>query len=128
MSKRKTVTLIITMTWRKSRGYLTFAQKLENDWKRWTKTLLSCLTRTYKASYIKTNQNSHPGIYQLDLSCNGRYIRESKKKVLTRCTEHQKVRIKSNWKTPGTTEHTKECHGQFNWIYPKKNRHNIKTV
>ena len=29
--------------------------------------------------------NSHPGVYQLDCSCNGRYIGESKKKVLTRC-------------------------------------------
>ena len=28
--------------------------------------------------------NSHPGVYQLDCSCNGRYIGESKKKVLTR--------------------------------------------
>ena len=34
--------------------------------------------------------NSHPGVSQLDCSCNGRYIGESKKKVLTRCIEHQK--------------------------------------
>ena len=38
----------------------------------------------------------HPGVYQLDCSCNGRYIGESKKKVLTRCTEHQQDSIKGN--------------------------------
>ena len=63
--------------------------------------------------------NSHPGMYQLDCSCNGRYIGESKKKVLTRCIEHQQDSIKGNWESSGTTEHTKECHGQFNWIYPR---------
>ena len=61
--------------------------------------------------------NSHPGVYQLDCSCNGRYIGESKKKVLTRCIEHQQDSIKGNWESSGTTEHTKECHGQFNWIH-----------
>ena len=63
--------------------------------------------------------NSHPGVYQLDCSCNGRYIGESKKKVLTRCIEHQQDSIKGNWESSGATEHTKECHGQFNWFYPK---------
>ena len=63
--------------------------------------------------------NSHPGVHQLDCSCNGRYIGESKKKVLTRCIEHQQDSIKGNWESSGATEHTKECHGQFNWIYPK---------
>ena len=29
--------------------------------------------------------NGNPRVYQLDYSCNGRYIGESKKKVLTRC-------------------------------------------
>ena len=50
--------------------------------------------------------NSHPGVYQLDCSCNGRYIGESKKKVLTRCIEHQQDSIKGNWESSGTTEHT----------------------
>ena len=63
--------------------------------------------------------NNHPGVYQLDCSCNGRYIGESKKKVLTRCIEHQQDSIKGNWESSGATEHTKECHGQFNWIHPR---------
>ena len=41
------------------------------------------------------------------------------KKVLTHCIEHQKDSMKSNWKSSGATEHTKECHGQFNWIHPR---------
>ena len=58
-------------------------------------------------------------MYQLDCSCNGRYIGESKKKVLTRCIEHQQDSMKGNWESSGATEHTKECHGQFNWILPR---------
>ena len=55
-------------------------------------------------------------MYQLDCSCNSRYIVESKKKVLTRSTEHQQDSIKGNWESSGATEHTKECQEQFNWI------------
>ena len=28
-------------------------------------------------------------------------------------------KIKGNWESSGATEHTKECHGQFNWIHPR---------
>ena len=56
----------------------------------------------------------HPGVYQLDRACNGRYIGESKKKVLTCCIEHQQDSIKGNWESSEATEHTKGCHGQFN--------------
>ena len=31
----------------------------------------------------KVITNSQPGVYQLDCSCNGKYIDESKKRVLT---------------------------------------------
>ena len=58
-------------------------------------------------------------MYQLDFSCNGRYIGEPKKKVLTRCIEYQQDSMKGNWESSGATEHTKECHGQFNWIHPR---------
>ena len=58
--------------------------------------------------------NRHPGVYQLDYSCNGRYIGQSKKKVLACCTGHQQDSIKGNWQSSGATEHTKEYHGQFN--------------
>ena len=27
--------------------------------------------------------------------------------------------MKGNWEPSGATEHTKECHEQFNWIYPR---------
>ena len=68
---------------------------------------------------LKLLPNCHSGVYQLDCSCNGRYVVESKKKVSRRCIEHQQDSIKSNWESSGTTEHTKECHGQFNWIHPR---------
>ena len=76
----------------------------------------------------KLPSNSNPGVYQLDSSRNGRYIGESKKKVLTRCIEHLQDRIKGNWQSSGATEHTKQCHGQFNWIPPENNRCNVKHV
>ena len=71
--------------------------------------------------------NSDPGVYQLDCSCNGRYISESRKKVLTRCIEHQQDSMKGNWESSGATEHTKESHGQFNWIHLRTiaNRQNM---
>ena len=58
-------------------------------------------------------------MYQLDCSCNGTYISESKKIALTWCIEHQQDSIKSNWESSGAIEHTKECHGQLNWIQPR---------
>ena len=63
--------------------------------------------------------NSQPGVYQLDCSCNGKYIGESKKRVLTRCIEHQQDSMNGKWESSGATEHTKECHGQFDWLHPK---------
>ena len=40
----------------------------------------------------------------------------NQRKVLVRCIEHQKDNIKGNWESSGATEHTKNFHGQFNWI------------
>ena len=62
---------------------------------------------------------SHAGVYQLDCSCNGKYIGKSKKTILTRCIENQPDSIKGNWESSSAIEHTKECHGQFNWIHPR---------
>ena len=59
----------------------------------------------------KVLPNSHSGVYQLDSSCIGRYIGDSKKKALTRCIEHQQDSTKDNWESSGATKHTKECHG-----------------
>ena len=38
---------------------------------------------------------------------------------MTRYIEHQQGSIKSNWESSGANEHTKECHGQFNWFHPR---------
>ena len=66
--------------------------------------------------------NSQPGVYQLDCSCNGKYIGESKKRVLTRCIEHQQDNMNGKWESSGAADHTKECHGQFDWQHPKTAR------
>ena len=63
--------------------------------------------------------NSQPGVYLLACLCNGKYIGELKKRLLTRCIEHQQDSMSGKWKTSGATEHTKECRGQFNWLHPK---------
>ena len=63
--------------------------------------------------------NSQPGVYQSDCSCNGKCIGESKKRVLTRCIEHQQDSISGKWESSGAAERTKECHGQFNWLHLK---------
>ena len=63
--------------------------------------------------------NSFPGGYQLDCTCNALYIGETKKKVITRTTEHQQDSFNGKWESSGSTEHCPECHGQFNWINRK---------
>ena len=63
--------------------------------------------------------NSQLRIYQLDCLCNGKYIDESKWRVLTRCIEHQQDNMSEKWESSGAIEHTKECHGQFHWLHPK---------
>ena len=63
--------------------------------------------------------NSFPGVYQLGCTCNGLYIGETKKKAITRTTEHQQDSFNGKWESSGATEHCLECHGQFNWINPK---------
>ena len=47
--------------------------------------------------------NSQPVVYQLDCLCNGKYIGESKKKVLTRFIEHEwKMRTVWGYRTQKT--------------------------
>ena len=67
----------------------------------------------------KLTPNSNPGVYQLDCSCGGRYIGETKKRVLIRSLEHQYDSMVGKWSSSGVTEHSKNCHGQFNWLHPK---------
>ncbi len=32
------------------------------------------------------------------------------------CLEHQQQAMRGNWSSSGATEHSKVCHGQFNWL------------
>ena len=59
--------------------------------------------------------NSYPGVYELKCSCGSVYNGETKKKIISRSIEHQQESIKGNWSSSGATEHTKECHGHFDW-------------
>ena len=79
-----------------------------------------CLYGIAIKSKPKLLPNSQPGVYQLDCSCNGKYNSESKKRVLTWCIEHQQDSMCGKWESFVATEHTKECHGQFNWLHPNR--------
>ena len=69
--------------------------------------------------------NSYPGVYELICDCGGGggggvgYTGETKKRVLTRSIEHQEDNMTEKWKASGATEHSKDCHGRFNWLYRK---------
>ena len=44
--------------------------------------------------------------------------------MLTRSIEHQEYSMVGKWEASGatehsTTEHSKDCHGWFNWLHPK---------
>ena len=73
----------------------------------------------YQKNKPKLLPNIQLGVYQLDCSCNGKYTGQSKKRVLTQCTEHQQDSMSGKLESSGATEHTKECHGQFDWLHPK---------
>ena len=51
--------------------------------------------------------------------------------ILTRSIEHQEHSMIGIWKASHATEHSKYCHGRFNWLHPKTlakltNRHERK--
>ena len=46
-------------------------------------------------------------------------LEKQKKCVLTRSIEHQEDSMAGKWEASGSTEHSKECHGRFNWLHPK---------
>ena len=62
--------------------------------------------------------NSYPGVYKLDCTCGKSYVGETKKKILTRTLQHQKDSFEGNWQKSGVSEHSKTCHGRFNWMEP----------
>ena len=47
------------------------------------------------------------------------YIAETKKLVLTQSIEHQEDSMAEKWKASDGTEHSKDCHGLFNWVHRK---------
>ena len=49
----------------------------------------------------------------------GEYIGETKRRVPTRSIEHQEDSMTGKWEASGAVEHSKDCHGQFNWLHPK---------
>ena len=64
--------------------------------------------------------NSYSGVYELSCDCGEEYIGETRKGVLTRSIEHQEDSMAGKWEASGATEHSKECHGRFNLLLPKK--------
>ena len=58
-------------------------------------------------------------LYELSYDCGGKYIGETKRRVLTRSIENQEDSMTGKWEASGATEHSKDCHGQFNWLHPK---------
>ena len=123
MPKRKAMAAAITPTQRKSRGYLILDQQLSKKKKKSNKNITSTPGKNLQSMLCQNKPkllpNIHPRVYQLDCSCNATYIAESKKEALMRCIEHPQNSILGNWESSGATEHTKECHGQFNWIHTR---------
>ena len=67
----------------------------------------------------KLLSNSYSGVYELSCDCGGKYIGETKKRVLIRSIEHQEDSMTGKWEASSATEHSKNCHGRFNWLHPK---------
>ena len=63
----------------------------------------------------KLPKNSHPGVYRVDCSCGNAYIGETKKRVASRMTEHQKDIFHGRWKSSGAAFHRKTCTGSFDY-------------
>ena len=66
--------------------------KMKGKFKRIDKDIAFTSGKNIQQSLCHKNKpkllpNSQPGVYQLDCSRNGKYIGESKKRVLTRCIE-----------------------------------------
>ena len=73
---------------------------------------LSDLLCNHKSELPK---NSYPGVYQLKCQCNAYYIGETKKRICTRISEHERNVFKGEWKQSGATEHAKNCPSHFEW-------------
>ena len=63
----------------------------------------------------KLPHNSNPGVYRLQCKCNNTYIGETKIRISTRVTEHQKDVFHMRWKSSGVAEHAKKCDAGLRW-------------
>ena len=97
-------------------------KKIINNFEKKTRTTINTTGSNLDSILCKNKDklmsNSYPGGYELKCSCGSVYNGETKKKVITRSIEHQQESIKGNWTSSGATEHTKECHGCFDWLHP----------
>ena len=59
--------------------------------------------------------NSYPGVYELSCDCWG--ILEKQKNACS--LDQLNTRKIGKWEASSATEHSKECHGRFNWLHPK---------
>ena len=60
-------------------------------------------TSATKLKNILCNNNSYPGVYELRCDCGGKYIGETKKRVLTRSIEHQEDNMTGKWEASGSS-------------------------
>ena len=73
---------------------LDISPKMKRKFKKIGKDIAFTSGKNIQQSLCQKNKpkllpNSQPGVYQLDCLCNGKYIGESKKRVLIRCIEHK---------------------------------------
>ena len=77
------------------------------------------------ANKTKLPKNSYPGVYKIPCSCGiPPYRGETKKRICTRTSEHQKNIEKQEWDMSGVALHSKECDG--NIIF--ENTETVKTI
>ena len=76
---------------------LNIGPKIMKEFKKVNKDVTFTSRINLRSTLCQNKPYSHPGVYQLDCSCDGRYIGKSKKNVLARRIEHQKDSIKDNW-------------------------------
>ena len=63
----------------------------------------------------KFPSGSYPGVYKIQCECNVVYIGETKKRVKTRITEHERDVFHGRWSNSGATEHAESCMQNFKW-------------
>ena len=59
--------------------------------------------------------NSQPGVYMINCKCGKGYVGETKLKVSTRITQHEKNVSDEKWDVSGITNHARTCEEGFEW-------------